>query len=51
MGAIGARGLGVNVAFVNVVQPDFAGDLSRPVQGLWRRGWLVLQLEIRGGMQ
>src|SRR5215472_11854540 len=37
----------IDIAFVNVVQPYLAGNLTRSVERLWRRARLVPQLEIR----
>ena len=47
MGAVGVRGIGVDVAFVNVVEADFAGDLARAVKSLGWSGRLVPELEVR----
>ncbi len=47
VGAVGVGGFGVDVALVNVVEPDLAGDLTRAVKRLRRSGRLVLELEVR----
>jgi len=45
-GAIGVGGFGEDVAFVDEVEADFAGDFAGAVEGAWRSGRLVAELEI-----
>jgi len=46
VGAIGIGGFGVDVAFIDIVEADFTGNLAGAVERLWRSGGLVAELEI-----
>ena len=45
-GAVGVGGFGEDVAFVDEVEADFAGDFAGAVERAWRSGRLVTELEI-----
>jgi len=46
VGAVGVGGVGVDVAFIDVAEASFAGDLAGAMKSFGRRGRLVLEFEI-----